>query len=143
MQLECRDALPGPIWSRLSSSATQRKRLHAIVHTCDNGGVHGEQWFWPLPSVITQDDATLGPFMDAFLHETGHVVFDQLKVPVLGREEDAADLFSAYIMLQLGKEDVRRLILGNAYQYKEDVVNPQVPPYEIRRRARDSGAALF
>ena len=50
-----------------------------------------------------------------------------LRSPLLGREEDAADLFSAYIMLQLGKEDARRLILGNAYQYKEDVVNPQVP----------------
>ena len=54
-----------------------------------------------LPSIITQDDAILGPFMDVFLHEAGHAVFDQLKVPVLGREEDAADLFSAYIMLQL------------------------------------------
>jgi hypothetical protein len=63
-----------------------------------------------LPSIITQDDAILGPFMDVFLHETGHAVFDQLNVPVLGREEDAADLFSAYIMLQLGKEDARRLI---------------------------------
>ena len=62
-----------------------------------------------------------------FLHETGHAVFDQLKVPVLGREEDAADLFSAYIMLQLGKEDARRLILGSAYQNKADVVSPQVP----------------
>jgi hypothetical protein len=80
-----------------------------------------------LPSVITPDDAILGPFMDVFLHESGHAVFDQLKVPVLGREEDAADLFSAYIMLQLGKEDARRLILGNVYQYKADVVNPQVP----------------
>ena len=80
-----------------------------------------------LPRIITQDDAILGPFMDVFLHETGHAVFDQLKVPVLGREEDAADLFSAYIMLQLGKDDARRLILGNAYQYREDVVNPQVP----------------
>jgi len=80
-----------------------------------------------LPSIITPDDAILGPFMDVFLHETGHAVFDQLKVPVLGREEDAADLFSAYIMLHLGKDDARRLILGNAYQYKEDVVNPQVP----------------
>jgi hypothetical protein len=80
-----------------------------------------------LPSEITQDDAILGPFVDVVLHETGHAVFDQLKVPVLGREEDAADLFSVYIVLQMGKEDARRLILGNAYQYKEDVVNPQVP----------------
>lgn len=80
-----------------------------------------------LPSVISQDDAILGPFMDVFLHESGHAVFDQLNVPVLGREEDAADLFSAYIMLQLNMADARRLILGNAYQYKKDVLNPQVP----------------
>jgi hypothetical protein len=75
-----------------------------------------------LPSVITQDDAILGPFMDVFLHETGHAVFDQLKVPVLGREEDAADLFFAYIM--------RRS-------------EPAGAPYEICRRARDSSAAIF
>lgn len=80
-----------------------------------------------LPSGITQEDALLGPLLDVFLHESGHAVFDQLKVPVLGREEDAADLFSAYIMLHFGKEDARRLILGSAYQYKADVVGRQVP----------------
>jgi len=31
----------------LNSSAIQRKLLHAIVHTCDNGGVPGERWSWP------------------------------------------------------------------------------------------------
>ena len=69
-----------------------------------------------------------------FLHETGHAVFDILKVPVFGREEDAADLFSAYIMLQFGKEDAHRLILGSAYQYKADVVEPTgaCGSYEIR-----------
>ena len=36
-------------------------------------------------------------------------------------------MFSAYIMLQLDKADARRLIFGNAYQYKADVMNPQVP----------------
>jgi hypothetical protein len=80
-----------------------------------------------LPSGITRQDAILGPLIDVFLHESGHAVFDQLNVPVLGREEDAADLFSAYIVLQLGKEDARRLILGSAYQYKADVLSPQVP----------------
>ena len=61
-----------------------------------------------------------------FLHETGHAVFDLLKVPVFGREEDAADLFSAYIMLQFGKEHAHRLILGSAYQYQADLLIPQV-----------------
>ena len=46
-----------------------------------------------LPSGITRQDAILGPFVDVFLHESGHAVFDILKVPVLGREEDAADFF--------------------------------------------------
>ena len=80
-----------------------------------------------LPSGITRQDAILGPFVDVFLHESGHAVFDLLKVPVLGREEDAADFFSAYIMLQLDKEDAHRIILGSAYQYKADVLNPDVP----------------
>jgi hypothetical protein len=80
-----------------------------------------------LPSGITQQDAILGPLLDVFLHETGHAVFDLLKVPVFGREEDAADSFSAYIMLQFGKEDAHSLILGSAYQYKADVVSPPAP----------------
>ena len=50
-----------------------------------------------------------------------------MKVPALGREEDAADFFSAYIMLQLDKEDAHRIILGSAYQYKADVLNQEVP----------------
>ena len=79
-----------------------------------------------LPVGITKQDAILGPFLDVFLHEIGHAVFDLLKVPVFGREEDAADMFSAYIMLQFGKDDAHRLILGSAYQYKADVQNPQV-----------------
>ena len=51
-----------------------------------------------------------------FLHETGHAVFNMLQIPVLGREEDAADQFAAYLMLRLGKDEARRMILGSAYQ---------------------------
>jgi len=79
-----------------------------------------------LPSGVTPEDAVNGPFLDVFLHETGHAVFDLLKVPVFGREEDAADSFSAYITLQLGKEDAHKLIMGSAYQYQDDLLSPQV-----------------
>ena len=68
-----------------------------------------------MPSGITRQDAILGPVVDVFLHECGHAMFDLLKVPVFGREEDAADAFSAYIVLQFPKEDARRLLLGSAY----------------------------
>ena len=91
-----------------------------------------------LPSGVTQEDAILGPFLDVFLHETGHAVFDLLQVPVFGREEDAADMFSAYIMLQLGKDYSHRLMLGSAYQYKADVENPQVS-LEIKKFSNEHG----
>jgi hypothetical protein len=79
-----------------------------------------------LPAGLTKSDVLLGPLLDVFLHESGHAVFDFLNIPVLGREEDAADQFSAYIMLQYDKERARRLILGSAYQYKMDVKDPNV-----------------
>jgi hypothetical protein len=37
------------------------------------------------------------------------------KIPFLGREEAAADQFSAYILLRFAKDDAMRLILGVAY----------------------------
>jgi hypothetical protein len=48
-------------------------------------------------------------------------VFDLLKIPIFGREEDAADQFSAYLMLMAGKDEVHRLISGATYQFKNGV----------------------
>ncbi|MBO0758490.1 MAG: hypothetical protein J2P54_21775, partial [Bradyrhizobiaceae bacterium] len=69
----------------------------------------------PTPEGLTRHEALAGMTADVFLHETGHAVFDMLEVPFLGREEDAADQFSAYVLLRRSKEDARRLILGVAY----------------------------
>ncbi len=79
-----------------------------------------------LPIGISRADTLIGPVLDTFLHETGHAVFSMLQIPVLGREEDAADQFSAYIMLRLGKDEARRMILGAAYQYRVYMPGPQV-----------------
>jgi hypothetical protein len=69
----------------------------------------------PTPEGLTRHQALAGMTADVFLHETGHAVFDMLEIPFMGREEDAADEFSAYIQLQRSKEDARSLILGIAY----------------------------
>jgi hypothetical protein len=69
----------------------------------------------PTPEGLTRHEALAGMTADVFLHETGHAVFDMLEVPFVGREEDGADQFSAYVLLQRAKEDARRLILGVAY----------------------------
>jgi Putative metallopeptidase len=78
------------------------------------------------PAGITRQDAIAGSLLDVFLHESGHAVFDMLSIPLFGREEDAADQFSAYIMLQYDKARARKLILGNAYQYKVDIPGTEV-----------------
>ena len=76
------------------------------------------------PAGVTRTDAIVGPTLEVFLHEAGHAVFDYLSVPVLGREEDAADQFAAYLLLQFAKSDARRLMLGVAYSYNIDASKP-------------------
>ncbi len=76
------------------------------------------------PSGVAPIDAMIGPLLDVFLHEAGHATFRSLKVPLFGRNEDAADQFSTYLMLRFDKEEARRLILGSAYQYKGDLASP-------------------
>ena len=80
----------------------------------------------PTPDGVAPIDALVGPVMDAFLHEAGHAVFEMLRVPLFGREEDAADQFSVYIMLKMEKDEARRLIMGTAYQYKNEMQSPTV-----------------
>ncbi len=69
---------------------------------------------------VTREAAILGATADVFLHELAHALFDMLEIPIFGREEDAADQFSAYLMLQMGEKQARRLIAGAAYLYVID-----------------------
>jgi hypothetical protein len=78
---------------------------------------------------VTRIDTLVGPLFDTCLHEFAHALFDMLRVPVLGREEDAADQVSAYIMLHLGKAEARRLIGGTAYAYKTEAAANGAPTF--------------
>ena len=79
------------------------------------------------PEGVTPVDALAGPLVDVFLHEFGHLAFKLLNVPVLGREEDAADQFSAFLMLHFGPDEAHRLIAGTAYSFKPELQSPQTP----------------
>ena len=70
------------------------------------------------PAGIEPHDALLGQLMFALMHEFGHAAFDLYQAPIFGRQEDAADQFATYIMLQFGGEKAHRLIKGAAYSYK-------------------------
>jgi Putative metallopeptidase len=75
-------------------------------------------------------DTVVGPFMDTILHEFAHALFDYLDIPILGREEDAADQFSAHLYLQLDPAEARRLIMGTVYTYMVEVENTDPPSLE-------------
>jgi hypothetical protein len=78
------------------------------------------------PGGITPRDAVLGQTFYVFGHEMGHAMFDVLKVPIIGDAENGADHFSAYMMLQFGKDRAKDLITGAAYTYKKYVQGPYV-----------------
>jgi len=69
------------------------------------------------PATVSREDAFIGPFVDVFLHEASHALFNQLNIPLLGREEDAADQVAAYHVLQFPKDIKRRLIASSTYSY--------------------------
>jgi hypothetical protein len=75
------------------------------------------------PAGITPRDAVVGQFLFWTLHEFGHAVFDIYQVPLFASEEDSADRFAVYIMLQFGKDQARRLIGGAAYAANEIIKN--------------------
>jgi putative metallopeptidase DUF4344 len=70
------------------------------------------------PAGITPADAAVGQFFQVTLHEVGHAAFNIFDISIFGREEDAADNFATYIMLQFRKGQARRLIGGAAWAWR-------------------------
>lgn len=66
---------------------------------------------------IPLEDAIDGPVCFVLFHEMGHAVYHLLEVPVLGRQEDAADDFAAAMLLRLGKEMAMSHLRGAAWAY--------------------------
>lgn len=80
------------------------------------------------PSGITPTDAATGQALWLVLHEVGHAAFDMFNVPIFGHEEDAADNFADYIMLQFGKDQARPLIGGAAWAWRAYVADYRTNP---------------
>ncbi len=66
---------------------------------------------------ITREAAIIGAVVSTLLHESGHMMFDMLDVPVFGREEDAADETASFIALQFNKDVARTIVKGLAYKW--------------------------
>ena len=72
------------------------------------------------PDGVTPDNAVRGPLFEVFLHEVGHALFDQLHIPILGREEDAADQFAAFTLVHLNEQTARDTVLGVGWMYAQE-----------------------
>jgi Putative metallopeptidase len=94
------------------------------------------------PEGITRADAAVGQFLWVALHEVGHAAFDIFDVPIFGSVEDAADNFATYILLQFGKNQARRLIVGAAWAWRAylgDYKRNPVVPLRLAAFASDHG----
>lgn len=78
------------------------------------------------PEGVSRQDIVVGAFVEVALHEVGHAIFDLLAVPILGRQEDAADQVSAFVMLNFGKDFGRRMLAGSA-QFWPTIDVPLLP----------------
>ncbi len=72
------------------------------------------------PDWVSRDAAMRGPIADVVLHEGAHALFEFLQVPLLGREEDAADMVSTFAILNLFRPEAQAFVQGVAYSYLAD-----------------------
>ena len=90
---------------------------------------------WTHPNGCGDRTVFLGVFLWVSFHEAGHTAFDIFNVPIFGHEEDAADNFATFIMLQFGKGQARRLINGAAWAWRAYLGDYQKNPVMQTRLA--------
>jgi hypothetical protein len=82
-------------------------RMEEVAHALQNEprlkGLSEQQ-------LIDRVEFVLGNTLFILLHEMGHVHFSEMKLPVLGREEDEADTFAAITMLKYGTGFSQRVL---------------------------------
>jgi hypothetical protein len=92
---------PVPLHAQDASSPAKlfQARLEAVVHALANE---------PRLKLIRPENRQaliefiLGNMLFVVVHEIGHAVIGEMEMPVLGREEDAADAFAIYAALWFG-----------------------------------------
>jgi hypothetical protein len=124
-------ALAGGTWAApLADSPDCEARLEAAVVAIST---HPRVKDMPRDKLKATTEFMLGNTLFALMHEMAHGLITDLGLPVLGREEDAADAFATVMMLSM-KNAVTHRVLVNAA--KGWMISD--------RRSRDSGdAAVF
>lgn len=84
-----------------------------------------------FPDDPDEADFISGEVIATFYHELGHALIDVLQVPVLGKEEDAADTLSVILMHDGWQEEAATAILtADATSYALRAGDPNMEPAE-------------
>lgn len=86
----------------------------------------------PPAKIKATTEFALGNTLFALLHEMAHGLIADLGLPVLGREEDAADAFATVTMLEMKNEFTHRVLVNAAKSWMI-----------IDRRTRESGEPVI
>lgn len=97
------EAVPVPAFRPLGIEAGINAAVHELMKSPRFRGM-------PEPDVRDRVEFVAGNIIFATLHEVGHMLISQLALPVLGREEDAADAFATLIFLRVGNVFSDRLL---------------------------------
>jgi hypothetical protein len=102
------------------------------------------QWFAtingfgrPRPTFASHAEVIVGGVVGIVLHEAGRAIFDMLKVPRLGSDDDAADQITSFVALQFNKDVARTVIKGtfwvwDTYDYR---IRNKNEPYNFAGRS--------
>jgi hypothetical protein len=103
---QCPEGTPAPqvFYSKIEYSLTLCYQWFADLETFGR----------PRPSFATHRQVVVGGVVGIVLHEAARAVFDLLRVPRLGSEEDAADQVTSFVGLQFGK-DVAQAVTKGTY----------------------------
>ncbi len=86
---------------------------------------------YQFPENQDEADFIANEVIATFYHELGHGLIDVMKIPVLGKEEDAADTLSVILMNDIwNEESATQILTSDATAYALAAADPNLAPDE-------------
>jgi len=103
----------GPVFGGSNLPGAHQSQANARI-AAPNMGEDSGRGNVPQGKRMEMSDFVAGNMLFVLLHEMGHVHVTEMGLPVLGREEDAADAFATVAMLKTGSEFSYNVLLDAA-----------------------------
>lgn len=126
-------------WMICAALAAATLPMHAAAQTVDFADVQAgvlSAWAEPEGSTATEEQIlesvnyTAGMMTYVLYHEFGHGLISELKIPVIGTEEDSVDTFAAIYMIADDEDPILDEMIGSVVQarFDADVANNGYAP---------------